>query len=50
MASVKVDIGGGHVVTAIVTAESVKELAMAPGAKVYAVVKATEVMLATDDD
>ena len=45
MAEVIVDIGGQEVV-AVITAESVRRLGLAPGQTVLAVVKATEVMIA----
>ncbi len=48
MASVKVELGGGDVITAAVTAEAVADLGLEPGASVTVLVKATEVMLATD--
>lgn len=47
-AEVKVDIGGGNVVTSIVTLDAVTELGLAVGVEAYVVVKASEVMLATD--
>ncbi|GHK00043.1 TOBE domain-containing protein [Streptomyces sp. NPDC003753] len=47
MAAVKVRLDGGQDVTAAVTAEAVDELNLAPGASVYALVKSTEVALAT---
>jgi molybdopterin-binding protein len=45
-ASVKVDIGGGNVVTSIVSVEAVEELGLEPGKETTVIVKATEVMLA----
>jgi molybdopterin-binding protein len=47
-AQVKVDIGGGNVVTSIVTLDAVKELGLKVGAAAYVVIKASEVMLAAD--
>lgn len=47
-AHVRVDIGGGVVVTASITNEAVDELALAVGADAYAVVKASDVMVAID--
>jgi molybdate transport system regulatory protein len=47
MAVVKVRLTGGQDVTAAVTVEAVDELNLAPGASVYALVKSTEVALAT---
>jgi molybdate transport system regulatory protein len=48
MASVKVKLSGGDVITAAVTAEAVSDLALEVGSPVTVLVKATEVMLATD--
>lgn len=47
-AHVRVDIGGGVVVTASITNEAVDELALAVGSEAYAVVKASDVMVAVD--
>jgi len=47
MAAVKVRLAGGQDITAAVTAEAVDELDLAPGAAVCALVKSTEVALAT---
>ena len=47
-AQVKVDIGGGNVVTSIVTLDAVEELGLKVGAAAYVVIKASEVMLAAD--
>ncbi|WP_405791322.1 TOBE domain-containing protein [Streptomyces sp. NBC_00029] len=47
MATVKVRLEGGQEITAAITAESVKDLGIASGSKVKALVKATEVALAT---
>ena len=46
-AQVKVDIGGGNVITSMITVDSVDDLGIANGAEVTVVIKATEVMLAT---
>ncbi len=48
MASVKVTLNGGDEITAAITSEAVSDLGLAPGSKVTVLVKATEVMLATD--
>jgi len=48
MATVKVQIGTGEVITAAITAESVADLGLEPGAQVTVLVKSTEVMLAVD--
>ena len=44
-ATVKVDIGGGAVVTASITNEALEDLALAPGDAVVAIVKSTDVMI-----
>jgi molybdopterin-binding protein len=48
MAKVKVDIGGGQVMTAIITVEAVKELNVKVGDEVRLLVKATSVMVGKD--
>jgi molybdopterin-binding protein len=48
-ASVKVDIGGGHVITSTVTVEAVDDLGLTEGSDVSVVIKASEVLLATGD-
>ncbi|MFI9363057.1 molybdopterin-binding protein [Kitasatospora sp. NPDC053057] len=47
MATVKARLRGGQVITAAVTADAVKDLGLAEGSAVHAVVKSTEVALAT---
>jgi len=47
MATVKVRLAGGQDITAAITLESVEELALAAGTAVRALVKSTEVSLAT---
>ena len=47
-AQVRVDIGGGNVVTSIVTLDAMEELGLKVGATAYVVIKASEVMLAAD--
>jgi molybdopterin-binding protein len=47
-AHVRLDIGGGNVITASITNESVDELKLAKGGNAYAVIKATSVMVAVD--
>ena len=47
-AHVRIDIGDGTVVTASITNEAVDELGLAVGASAYAVVKASDVMVAVD--
>ena len=48
MASVKVTLGSGETITAAITAEAVADLGLEQGKPVTVLVKATEVMLATD--
>ena len=47
-AQIQVDIGGGNIVTATITADSAERLALAPGKDVAVVIKASDVMLAID--
>jgi molybdate transport system regulatory protein len=50
MAEVVVKLDGGPVVVSAITVGSVQRLKLAAGSKVTVVIKATEVMLATDDE
>lgn len=45
---VKLDIGGGNVVTATISMASIKELGLEVGKPAIAVIKATSVMVAVD--
>ena len=47
-AHVRIDIGGGKIVTASITNEAVDELKLQAGQEAYAVIKASDVMVATD--
>ena len=47
-AHVRIDVGHGAVVTASITNEAVDELGLAVGQDAYAVVKASDVMVAVD--
>ncbi len=47
-AHVRIDIGNGVVVTASITNEAVDELGLVAGGDAYAVVKASDVMVAVD--
>ncbi|PWR71307.1 TOBE domain-containing protein [Methanospirillum lacunae] len=47
-AEVVIDIGAGKLVTAMITAHAVENLALKEGKEAYAVVKASEVMIAVD--
>jgi molybdate transport system regulatory protein len=49
MAEVVVEVAGGHELVAAITAESARQLGLAPGKRVVAVVKSTEVMIGVDD-
>lgn len=46
---VRLDIGGGNVVTSTISMSSIRELGLKVGGTAYAVVKATSVMMAVDD-
>ena len=48
-AIVKIDIGGGNVISATISMASVKELGLAVGKEAYALIKATSVMVGIDD-
>jgi molybdopterin-binding protein len=47
-AHVRIDIGGGNIVTASITNESADELGLANGKTAYAIVKASNVMVGVD--
>jgi molybdopterin-binding protein len=47
-AHVRIEIGGGAVITASITNEAVDELKLREGVEAYAVVKASDVMVAVD--
>ncbi len=47
-AHVRIDIGNGAIVTSSITNEAVDELGLAVGGTAYAVVKASDVMVAVD--
>ncbi len=44
-AIVKLDIGGGNVISATISLDAVKELGLEKGKEAYAIVKATSVMV-----
>ena len=46
-AQVRVDIGGGNVLTSMITVDAVDDLGIKHGDQVSVVIKSTEVMLAT---
>lgn len=45
---VKIDIGGGNVISATISMAAIKELELEVGKPAYAVIKATSVMVAID--
>jgi molybdopterin-binding protein len=45
---VRIDIGEGRVITSAITNESAEELGLAPGKEAYAIIKASDVMVAVD--
>ena len=45
---VKIDIGGGNVVSATISMNAIKELELQVGKEAYAVIKATSVMVGID--
>ncbi|WP_292520039.1 TOBE domain-containing protein [Methanoculleus sp.] len=47
-AEVVIALDGGGELTAVITKRSVENLGLAVGKKIYAVIKSTEVMVATD--
>lgn len=46
--TVKIDIGGGNIISSVITMASIKELGLAVGKEAYAVIKASSVMVAVD--
>ena len=46
---VKIDIGGGNIMSSTISMNAIKELGLEVGKDAYAVVKATSVMVAVDD-
>ena len=49
MSEVVVALDGGQEVVAAITAESARQLGLAAGSKVVAIIKSTEVMVAVED-
>jgi molybdopterin-binding protein len=47
-AQVKIDIGGGNVITSTVTVDAVEELGLKVGGDVSAIIKASEVILGVE--
>ena len=46
---VKIDIGGGNVISSTISMNAIKELDLKVGKTAYAVIKATSVMVGIDD-
>lgn len=46
---VKIDIGGGNVISATISMSAVRELGLEVGKEAYAVIKATSVMVGIDE-
>ncbi len=46
---VKLDIGGGNVISSTISMAAVRELGLTVGQEAYAVIKATSVMIGVDD-
>jgi len=44
---VRVDIGGGNVITSMITTDAVADLGLAVGTEAHVIIKASQVMLAT---
>ena len=49
MSEVVVDIGGGHEVVSLISFASAKRLKLKKGLRATAIIKATEVIIATDE-
>ncbi|HUO06711.1 MAG TPA: TOBE domain-containing protein [Phycisphaerae bacterium] len=49
MAEVVIDIGGGHQIVSLISASSAKRLKLKKGGTAVAVIKATEVIISTDE-
>ena len=47
-AKVRVDIGGGNIISSTITVDAVRELALKVGDEVHALVKASSVMIMKD--
>jgi molybdopterin-binding protein len=48
-AQVRVDIGGGNVITSTITVDAADDLGLAKGKEVVVVIKASEVIVAVED-
>lgn len=50
MSEVVIDIGGGHEIVSLISRSSAKRLKLRKGKTAIAVIKATEVIISTDED
>ena len=48
-AQVRIDIGGGNIITSTITLDSAENLQLENGKKIMVVIKASDVILAVDD-
>ena len=46
---VKLDIGGGNIISSTISMSAIRELKLAVGKEAYAVIKATSVMIGVDE-
>ena len=46
---VKIDLGGGNVISSVITMSSIRELGLKVGSTAYAVIKASNVMVGVDE-
>ena len=46
---VKLDIGGGNIISSVITMASIRELGLQVGGTAYAVIKASNVMIGVED-
>jgi len=46
---VKIDLGNGNIISAVITMPSIRELGLKVGGTAYAVIKASNVMIGVDD-
>ena len=50
MSEVVIDIGGGHEIVSLISVTSAKALKLKKGVSAVAIIKATEVIVSTDDE
>jgi molybdopterin-binding protein len=50
MSEVVIDIGGGHEIVSLISVSSAKRLKLKKGKTAVAIIKATEVIVSTDDE